>query len=107
MEVTKITASVTAEYNSPWFSGHFPNNPVLPGIAQLQMVADLITGPKGGNGYCMSLSRVKFRKLVRPGDKLDVEVSCSDIPNHYMFKITSGNYDVCSGKMLFTKNERL
>lgn len=105
MEVTKITASVTADSNSSWFSGHFPNNPILPGIAQLKMVADLITRPERGNLSMTGLSRVKFRKLVKPGDRLDIQVTCES-EDHYMFKITSGNEDVCSGKMLFTHNER-
>ena len=105
MEVTKITASVTADINSSWFSGHFPNNPILPGIAQLKMVADLITRPERGNLSMMGLSRVKFRKLVKPGDRLDIQIERGDREGQYMFKITSGNEDVCSGKMLFTHNE--
>lgn len=105
MEVTRITASVTAERNSSWFSGHFPDNPILPGIAQLKMVADLITRPGPGNFSMTGLSRVKFRKLVKPGDRLDIQVTCEN-EDRYMFKITSGNEDVCSGKMLFTHNER-
>jgi 3-hydroxymyristoyl/3-hydroxydecanoyl-(acyl carrier protein) dehydratase len=106
MEVRKITASVIADSNSSWFSGHFPNNPILPGIAQLKMVADLITRPQGGNLSMAGLSRVKFRKLVKPGDRLDIEIECCAGEDHYMFKITSGNDDVCSGKLLFTHNER-
>ena len=100
MAVTEITASVTTEGNSSWFSGHFPNNPILPGIAQLKMVADLITKPGRGNLSMTGLSRIKFRKLVKPGDRLDIQVECSDGADNYLFKITSGNDDVCSGKML-------
>ncbi|KJR99094.1 MAG: hypothetical protein VR65_16740 [Desulfobulbaceae bacterium BRH_c16a] len=105
MELTKITASVAAESTSSWFSGHFPNNPILPGIAQLKMVADLIAKPGGGNVYITGLSRVKFRKIIKPGEKLDILVTCSNVENQYLFKITSGDEDVCSGKMLFTQTE--
>lgn len=107
MEATKITGSVTTEGDSPWFSGHFPNNPILPGIAQLKMVADLIVKPGEGILRLAGLSRIKFRKLVRPGEQLDIQVTCSNPEDHYMFKITSGDEDVCSGKMLFTHNEKL
>lgn len=105
MEVTKITASVAAESTSSWFSGHFPNNPILPGIAQLKMIVDLIAKPEGGKVYITSLSRVKFRKIVKPGENLDILVTGSDVENQYLFKITSGDEDVCSGKMLFTPTE--
>jgi 3-hydroxymyristoyl/3-hydroxydecanoyl-(acyl carrier protein) dehydratase len=107
MEAIKLTASVTAEGDSPWFSGHFPNSPILPGIAQLKMVADLIAASGSSNLRITGLSRVKFRKLVRPGERLDIQVTGSDMQNHYLFRITSGDEDVCSGKMLFTHNNTL
>lgn len=107
MEAIKITASMTTAGNSPWFSGHFPNNPILPGIAQLKMVVDLIARQSEDNLRITGLSRVKFRKIVKPGEQLDIQVTCSDTENHYTFKITSGDEDVCSGKMLFTQTEKL
>jgi 3-hydroxyacyl-[acyl-carrier-protein] dehydratase len=106
MKATTITASVTTQVNSPWFTGHFPNNPILPGIAQLGMVVDLIAKTKEGDLCITGLSRVKFRKIIRPGDQLDIQVTCDELENHFMFKITSGNEDVCSGKMFFTQNEK-
>ncbi|MDK9708495.1 MAG: MaoC/PaaZ C-terminal domain-containing protein [Desulforhopalus sp.] len=104
--ITTTTASVIAGQDSPWFSGHFPNNPILPGVAQLGMVADLISEPHQGCLSITGLSRVKFRKLVRPGEQLHIEVTRNSSENHCMFKITSGNEDVCSGKMFFTHNKK-
>ena len=37
-----ILAHVTVSDGSPWFSGHFTNNPILPGIAQLNMIVEVI-----------------------------------------------------------------
>lgn len=107
MEATRLTASVTVEGDSRWFSGHFPNNPILPGIAQLKMVVDLIAASGAGNLRVTGLSRVKFRKIVRPGERLDIQVTDSDMKNHYLFRITCRDEDVCSGKMLFTQNNTL
>lgn len=105
MEIPVDTGSVMTESNSPWFSGHFPDNPILPGIAQLKMVVDLITKSASGKVCISGLSRVKFRKIVRPGEQLNIEVSPGTADNQYMFKITSGNEDVCSGNMHFTQNK--
>ncbi len=103
MEISETTASVKTEGNSHWFSGHFPNNPILPGIAQLKMVVDLIT-KSGACKECLSgLSRVKFRKIVRPGDQLVIRVTPGTTDNHSLFRITSGDEEVCSGKMHFTQ----
>ncbi len=107
LEATEITASVTTDGNSSWFSGHFPNNPILPGIAQLKMVAELIAESAGGNLRVTGLSRVKFRKIVRPGELLEIHVTNDNTEHHYIFRITSGDEDVCSGKMDFTQNEKL
>jgi 3-hydroxymyristoyl/3-hydroxydecanoyl-(acyl carrier protein) dehydratase len=49
-----------------------------------------------------SLSRVKFRKIVRPGELLDIQVTHGDKEDQYIFKITSGDEGVCSGWMFFT-----
>lgn len=106
MEAGKIVASVPIDGNSPWFSGHFPDDPILPGIAQLKMVADAVA-KFGESDLCMTgLSRIKFRKIVRPGDLLDIHVTCGNKKDQYIFKITSGDEDVCSGWMFLTPNEK-
>ena len=105
MTETNITSSVTTDSNSPWFSGHFPDNPILPGIAQLKIVVDILAKEFADKLCITGLSRVKFRKIVRPGENLDIHVTNSNIDNQYIFRITSGDEDVCSGRMIFTQNE--
>jgi len=106
MEEGKMATSVTVAAHSPWFSGHFPNDPILPGIAQLKMVADLISASGKGNLRMTGVSRVKFRKIVRPEELLDIHVTCGNKKDQYNFKITSGNEDVCSGWMYCTQDEK-
>lgn len=102
-DMSKIATSIKVEDTSPWFSGHFPGNPVFPGIAQLQLVADLIRASGTDTMHLSSISRVKFRKVVKPGEKLDIEVVSGNRKNYYLFTITSGDEAVCSGKMFFTQ----
>ncbi len=106
MEEGKIVASITTDADSPWFSGHFPDNPILPGIAQLKMVADLISKSKQGNLSMTGLSRVKFKKIVRPGELLEICVEHGSKDDQYNFKITSGGDDVCSGWMFLTQKAK-
>jgi UDP-3-O-[3-hydroxymyristoyl] N-acetylglucosamine deacetylase / 3-hydroxyacyl-[acyl-carrier-protein] dehydratase len=63
--------------NEPYFTGHFPENPVMPGVLQLEAMAQaagiimLRRGEQGGRtAFFMSADKVKFRKPVRPGDQL-------------------------------------
>ncbi|MHB1014473.1 MAG: hotdog family protein [Desulfurivibrionaceae bacterium] len=99
----EIAARVTTDGQSPWFSGHFPDNPILPGIAQLKMVADIIAASREDDAHMTGLSRIKFRKIVRPGELLDIHATAGLSENQYAFRITSSTEEVCSGMMLFAK----
>ena len=69
--------------NEPYFQGHFPNRPVMPGVliieAMAQSAAALVVytlGPdmEGKLVYFMSVDEARFRKPVFPGDTLKVHV---------------------------------
>lgn len=66
--------------NEPFFQGHFPNNPVMPGVLIVEAMAQVAgilafkSGVSGENVYFMSIEKVKFRKPVLPGDQLRLEV---------------------------------
>jgi acyl carrier protein len=94
-----LVAQVMVNEGSPWFSGHFPDNPILPGIAQLNMTAEVIALSRQENLCIKKLSRVKFKKIVRPGERLEIRTSAAETPNLYTFRITSEAQDVCSGTM--------
>ena len=100
-----MIARVTTDSGSPWFAGHFPGDPVLPGIAQLKMVADLIAGLKKNELYLTGLSRVRFKKIVRPGEPLDIHAVPASKENQYAFRITSSGRDICSGLIFFAAKD--
>ena len=97
-----IRARVTTEADSPWFAGHFPGDPVLPGIAQLHMVSESILKTVKQDLAVQSLSRIKFKKLIRPGNILDILIETGKKENSYSFRITSEQQEVCSGRMVLT-----
>ena len=66
--------------NEPFFTGHFPGRPIMPGVliiealAQVGSVAMLsVEGYKGKTGYFGGINNCKFKQMVRPGDKLRLE----------------------------------
>ncbi|HMK56184.1 MAG TPA: 3-hydroxyacyl-ACP dehydratase FabZ [Dissulfurispiraceae bacterium] len=67
--------------NEPFFTGHFPNNPVMPGVLIVEAMAQVAgilafkSGMSGMSVYFMSIDKVKFRKPVVPGDQLRFEVN--------------------------------
>lgn len=101
--------NVTA--NEPFFQGHFPQNPIMPGVlivealAQTACVAGLITEEnKGKLGVFTGFEKIKFRKQVVPGDTLKLEAE------YIVFKMGMGKVKVvatvddqvaCEGEIRF------
>ena len=61
--------------DSPWFSGHFPGEPILPGIAQLEMALDAIKRLNQKSLRISGVKRVRFKQVIRPDDKLRITVA--------------------------------
>lgn len=95
-----ILAQITTDQHSPWFSGHFPGDPILPGIAQLNMVTTTIAKALQKELILKNLARVKFKQLIRPGDILNIHAMSGKKDNSYSFKITSKQQEVCSGRLV-------
>lgn len=68
------SADVHVAPSSPWFRGHFPDRPVLPGIAQLSMVFDLIRQGFNQPVSLTQISRVRFKQLILPDDRITIKV---------------------------------
>lgn len=78
-----ISAIKNVTMNEPHFTGHFPDNPVMPGVLVLEALAQagciLAFETWGNDGspsllYMTGMDGVRFRKKVRPGDRLELEV---------------------------------
>ena len=77
----RIVGIKNVTFNEPHFNGHFPGNPVMPGVLQVEAIAQtgallLLTSEehKGKVPLFMSMDKVKFRRPVYPGDVMRIEV---------------------------------
>ncbi|HVV02290.1 MAG TPA: bifunctional UDP-3-O-[3-hydroxymyristoyl] N-acetylglucosamine deacetylase/3-hydroxyacyl-ACP dehydratase [Verrucomicrobiae bacterium] len=77
----RVTGVKNVSANEPYFSGHFPGHPIMPGVLQLEAMAQVAgilmlkqVENEGKLAYFMSAEKVKWRKPVRPGDVLVIEV---------------------------------
>jgi 3-hydroxymyristoyl/3-hydroxydecanoyl-(acyl carrier protein) dehydratase len=97
----EIEAEIHVPPDSPWFSGHFPGDPILPGVAQIGMVKDVIRQARGRDLSVSAVRRVRFKQIIRPDDKLNlVAAPLNEIPGAYSFRILIENEAVCSGLMM-------
>jgi len=83
---TKCTGIKNVTINEPYFEGHFPGHPIMPGVLQLEAMAQVasivllkIPQNQGKIGYFMSANNVKWRKPVLPGDTLVIETEITKL----------------------------
>lgn len=77
----KAVGKKCVTYNEPFFAGHFPNEPVMPGVLQIEALAQtgavaILSKPenKGKTAYFGAINGAKFKNKVVPGDVLTLEV---------------------------------
>ncbi|MFP4281953.1 MAG: bifunctional UDP-3-O-[3-hydroxymyristoyl] N-acetylglucosamine deacetylase/3-hydroxyacyl-ACP dehydratase [Opitutales bacterium] len=75
----ELRAIKNVTINEPFFQGHFPGNPVMPGVLQLESMAQASgilmlrrVSSEGKVAFFMSADNVKFRRAVVPGDQLEL-----------------------------------
>lgn len=81
IEGNRVVAVKNVTINEPYFQGHFPGHPIMPGVLQLEAIAQVAgilmlrqAENFGKIAYFMSAESVKWRKPVRPGDVLIIDV---------------------------------
>lgn len=115
--VTELEEGVKAKgiknvsVNEPFFQGHFPQEPVMPGalivesMAQLGAVAILSKDEfKGKTAYFAGIDKVRFREKVVPGDTLNLEVEIVKMRRNIGIGKAIATVDgkkVCEGELMF------
>ena len=110
---TKCTGMKTVSINEPYFAGHFPGHPVMPGVMQVEAMAQVasillfkIAKTSSRIGYFMSADEVKFRKPVFPGDTLLIHAELTKARSNRIAKahcscVVNGAV-VSEGELMFT-----
>lgn len=112
-EAQEITAVKNVTLNEPFFQGHFPGNPVMPGVLQLEAMAQVSgllllskSSIEGKVCFFMSADKVKFRKPVTPGDQLIIHSKITKNRGNKILSATAecrvGNDLVSSADIMFT-----
>ena len=114
---TKITAVKTVSINEPFFQGHFPGHPVMPGVLLVEAMAQVasillfkLAQTSSRIGYFMSADGVKFRKPVFPGDTIFIHAELTKARGNRLAKAKChcvvNDAVVSEGELMFTFLER-
>jgi 3-hydroxymyristoyl/3-hydroxydecanoyl-(acyl carrier protein) dehydratase len=102
----EITADIRIPPDSPWFCGHFPGEPILPGIAQLGMVFEAINQCGDHNLTIATISRVRFKEMIRPNQQLRIIATPRrGQTESYTFRVMVEEETVCSGVMTVARRK--
>lgn len=82
MDENRIVGIKNVSMNEPQFTGHFPGNPVMPGVLQIEAMAQVggifslskVDEPEKYTTYFMKIDKVKFKRKVIPGDTIVFEL---------------------------------
>lgn len=98
--------------NEEFFNGHFPQHPVMPGVLILEALAQLgaiailsMDEYKGKLGFLVGADKVKWRKQVVPGDKLDLHIEIVKMRGPIGIGKGTATVDgkvVCEGEIMFS-----
>ena len=97
--------------NEEFFQGHFPGNPIMPGVLQIEamaqtaglLVLSAMENPEGHSVLFMAINEAKFRKPVLPGDQLKMHVEkIKERRNVYVFKGAAYVDDILVSEAEFT-----
>jgi UDP-3-O-[3-hydroxymyristoyl] N-acetylglucosamine deacetylase/3-hydroxyacyl-[acyl-carrier-protein] dehydratase len=108
----KCTGVKNVTMNEPFFQGHFPGHPIMPGVLQVEAMAQVASilmlrreEYHGMIGYFMSANKVKFRKPVLPGDTLFIETEVLKIRRSIgqaRGRCVVNNETVSEGELMFS-----
>ena len=112
-EGTEIKALKNVTINEPFFQGHFPGRPVMPGVLQVEAMAQTAgilmlrrTSSAGKVAFFMSCDKVKFRQAVEPGDQLVIDVEITKVRGNKIAQAKGqckvGDKVVSSAELMFT-----
>jgi acyl-coenzyme A synthetase/AMP-(fatty) acid ligase len=96
----KTQVEIQVPASSPFFEGHFPGLPILPGVAQIDWMIWLTRVLWGVEGTAFAgLEAVKFQRVIRPGERIVASLEFDPVARRTRYAIRSGEGACASGRI--------
>lgn len=100
-EDNQLIADITLNANDPIFEGHFPGNPITPGVAQLEMIKEILSAHYNCEIQLKSISNCKYLAILNPVENPNVQIKLSVTEIENELKV---NAVFSAGETVFTKS---
>jgi 3-hydroxyacyl-[acyl-carrier-protein] dehydratase len=94
-----VNAVIDVPSGGPWFEGHFPGRPILPGVAQIALVVDALARDSGHAPSLRGIAFARLRQLVLPGDRLEL-LTRESAPDRLRFDLKRDGVAVANGELI-------
>lgn len=115
LEGQRIVGLKNVTVNEPYFNGHFPGYPIMPGVLQVEAMAQTggvlmnqLFDARGRVAFFLAIDKARFRRAVRPGDQLRIEVQLMKARLkvcRFHSCITVDGEEASSAELMFTYRE--
>ncbi|MCP3940725.1 MAG: hypothetical protein GY710_04490 [Desulfobacteraceae bacterium] len=95
----QITAQFCFSRDLKLFDGHFPKNPILPGIVQIEMVKFIVEQNLGDRFLIRSIKKTKFTNLIHPEVPIHLKIGLTPSDNTILARGTLKTEDKIAGKI--------
>jgi len=110
LSAKEVVGVKSVTYNEPFFTGHFPGNPIMPGVLILEAMAQcggvlvLYDKTEPHDTYFLKIDKAKFKSMVRPGDSLIIQMTLTQPIRRGLVEMAGkayvGNKLVCEAEMM-------
>ncbi|PXF59028.1 MAG: hypothetical protein C4B58_04960 [Deltaproteobacteria bacterium] len=102
-EDVSVNGTYVFQPDFPCFQGHFPDQPILPGIIQMAAVRSLATKALNQQLVPTTTGRIKFRGFIQPKEQISITVNLKKHQTTWraVFSISRGNETVATGRIDF------
>jgi 3-hydroxymyristoyl/3-hydroxydecanoyl-(acyl carrier protein) dehydratase len=101
---TTVRRRLRVASDQAWFAGHFPGEPILAGVVQVQLAVESARLLPGIAAQPSAIHQLKFKAPIRPDCELDLELQLDASRQTVSFRYTCGTTECSSGRLLYASS---